>query len=340
MSIVEHNKHQDTAAEFVFAEGFGRASSSLGLGVSSMGLGLAFGPESLGELDDHGIDASPLNPGDIFEPPRIMSFGLDGAPIVPMRLPEGGNSEFSVELEGVTVVPVGIPGGLIFDPPIAGDFGAAGDTDAFFIDVDPGQKLTVVFQPDDAAIQGQITLFDPGGVSLGTIAAIAPGDALLLQNLPGTGTTSGTYQLDATSVAGTGNYTVEFILNASVEQESITGQPNDTIATAQNIDDSAIALLNGADRLAVLGETGEGITDTVVNDIGFSGTGNTANVLTYDSAQGQFLLIDRSQNLHSLAATGGAATFINANRSWVQRARLCEHRSVFNCCQWFRIASD
>src|SRR5262249_52460171 len=68
------------------------------------------------------------------------------------------------------------------------------------------------------------------------------------------------YTLRLTALAGTGAYTAGLTLNAVLEAEGYGGPSNDTLATAQPLDGSAVALQGTATRFGVLGAT-EGGSD-------------------------------------------------------------------------------
>src|SRR5262249_42060491 len=65
--------------------------------------------------------------------------------------------------------------------------------------------------------------------------------------------TSGTYTLKVSGASNTtGLFTARLTLNAALEAEEHGGPRNDTRATAQDLEPSAVALPKGASRLAVL----------------------------------------------------------------------------------------
>jgi len=109
-----------------------------------------------------------------------------------------------------------------------------------------------VLTPQQQTIRAQLELLAPDGSTIGSVSATAAGKTIYLQTLPVAA--GGTYTVRVMSLDGTGGYTVELFLNSAVETEAYTGIPNNTIAGAQDIDSSAIAIAGGADRVAVLGE--------------------------------------------------------------------------------------
>src|SRR5262249_17837619 len=144
-------------------------------------------------------------------------------------------------------------GSLVYDPLASGVITPAGDTDSFTINIDPGQKITVVVHPTVATLQPTVTLQDPANVTLDSGSAAAANQDVILQTVATT--SGGVYTVTVGGVGvTTGSYTVQIILNAAEENERHPGQPtNNTAATAQNIDPSFLSLGGAASRGAVLG---------------------------------------------------------------------------------------
>ncbi|MEZ6062667.1 MAG: CARDB domain-containing protein [Planctomycetaceae bacterium] len=194
-------------------------------------------------------------------------------------------------------------GSLIYDPPVTGFFDAVGDVDNFTIDVDPGQTITVVLTPDDLSIQASVDLIAPGGGSVATSSAAAAGEGVLIQTF--TPTVAGTYTVRATGLAGAGIYDVDVFLNAHVELEAATEGtvPNDTLAQAENIDASAVAVSGTADRLAVVG-----ISDSVAGPDVYSFTAAAGVPVTIVMASETFdgiaTLTDASGNILTYSVAG------------------------------------
>src|SRR5579885_3355844 len=148
-------------------------------------------------------------------------------------------------------------GSLAFAKSHADRVAAAGETDAYTLALDGGQVLTAVLQPTDPSLQVRLELLDPNSATLASADAAQPGAPVVLQTTPITA--AGTYQLELVGLAGSGAYTVSLTLGAAVEAEGIApGAGDDTLAAAQNIDGSSVALPGGADRLAVAGQSDNG----------------------------------------------------------------------------------
>lgn len=149
----------------------------------------------------------------------------------------------------VPTLPLAPPGSAIYQTQVASDFAATAQTDAHTIDLDAGQHLTALFEPQDPSILAELRMLDPSGNVLGTATAGGAGQAILLQNV--VAASDGTYALEATSQAGDGNYRLELLLNAALEVEAHAGPANDTLLDAQDIDSSFLDL--GVRRGAVVG---------------------------------------------------------------------------------------
>ena len=151
-------------------------------------------------------------------------------------------------------------GSLIYDPPITAAVTPSTDHDQFTIDLDAGQRLSLVVQPLDG-LQPSVEFRDPLSVVLDNATGAVAGEAAIVQSAPIA--TNGSYTIDVFGAnSTTGSYTLQVILNADVEDEQYEGSPNDTLATAQNLDGAFVALQGNADRAAVLGELppSEGVT--------------------------------------------------------------------------------
>jgi len=143
--------------------------------------------------------------------------------------------------------------------PVAGRFNSIGDVDAYTLNLDAGQKLSVTLKPGDAFIQGVISILDPNGALIGTATAGSAGATVFLQSVPVA--LSGVYTLQVSSQAGSGAYSLSTTLNATVEAESFGGATNNALASAADLMPSAVALQGSATRLAVTGQTEPGTPD-------------------------------------------------------------------------------
>lgn len=155
-------------------------------------------------------------------------------------------------------------GSLIYDLPLTRTIAFSGDTDSFTLPVDPGQTITVLVTPGIAVFQPTLQLSDPSSAVVAGSAASAPGANVLLQTIGPT--VGGTYTITVGGVgASMGPYTVKVYLNAAIEAASVGLGGDKTLATAQNLDASFIALQTpqaSASRGAVIGSVGNAPLDT------------------------------------------------------------------------------
>ncbi|MEZ6190658.1 MAG: CARDB domain-containing protein [Phycisphaerales bacterium] len=213
-------------------------------------------------------------------------FPLDGSPNSTLPSGDGHPGDdfvlhFSVDRPTNTPLPtfyeVGPSGGRVHThDPLRGAIGEASDVDTFVLDADAGQKLSFRLKALAPELQMHVRVLDPGGAVLLDTVASAAGDSLLIQ--PTALPVSGQYVIEITSAAGVGGYELQATLNAALQ---VAG--NDSIANAQSLDGSAIALGNGAEHLAVTGN----VTGTDYHDSQtITGTVFSPNLLTFKFAPG------------------------------------------------------
>ncbi|REJ69191.1 MAG: hypothetical protein DWQ31_05400 [Planctomycetota bacterium] len=220
---------------------------------------------------------------------------LDGEPLafpIPANVSGDGlvGGDFVVNfVVDQTSLPLAVPlaqiapaGGQVYEGQATGAIAAVGDTDAFTIDLDDGQVISVVLR-GDAGFSGALELQDDGNATLATATAAAPGDDVVLQAIATTG--AGTYTVTVSGDGGsTGAYQLWFVLGAAVEVESHGGGGNDTLAAAQDLDGGFTSLgLVDTERVAVLGTSdatanfvatlGEVDTVFIPNDLEFEFAG-------------------------------------------------------------------
>ncbi len=173
-------------------------------------------------------------------------------------------------------------GSLIGTQSATGYLATEDDVDEFSIDVDARQTVTVVVA-GDAALQPVVALRDPGGRVVAGAMATGPGGDAVLQKVPMAD--AGTYTVIVSdAVRATGAYSIELILNASVELSQYGGPPNDTRASAEDFDRHFIPPGFGtAERGAVLGTVaGDEDWYRFTLDDGQTATLALANVSTFD----------------------------------------------------------
>ncbi|MFM8538294.1 MAG: S8 family serine peptidase, partial [Planctomycetaceae bacterium] len=150
------------------------------------------------------------------------------------------------------LAPVAPLGGLIYTGSRAGLLSGAADQDAFTIAINAGQSLAVAVTPA-AGVAATVTLRDPSGnetVSTPTAAGVA---AIVG---PVSAAASGTWTITVgNGGAASGTYTVEMLVDAAFEEDSLGRAANDTPAAAQPLGGSLITVAS-ASRAAVTGRIG------------------------------------------------------------------------------------
>ena len=116
-------------------------------------------------------------------------------------------------------------GSLIYEGSLSSDISVVDEVDSYTVDVDPHQTITVLGNPD-AGLDLALTLIDPSSATVASADANGVGlDEVILTYGP---TVSGTYTIEVSDVAGgTGNYSLDVILNAAIELEEHDGPRND-----------------------------------------------------------------------------------------------------------------
>jgi len=224
---------------------------------------------------------------------------------------DGGNFYVNFWLDGPDPRPFPVPltaadplGGLVYDRTApAAWIAATSDTDRFTLELDAGQTITVIVDPD-TSLRPVVTLYDSGNNPIGAATAAAAGQDAILQTIPVT--SSGTYTIVVGAAGGTtGAYTVRIALNAAAELESFHGSGNNSRATAQNIDASFVDLGGDVTRGAVFGK-GDPPAGTLPNEIEPNNSAATAN-----SAVANFTAY--SGNFYQLGLKGQIATSTDAD---------------------------
>ena len=145
-------------------------------------------------------------------------------------------------------------GSLIYTTQVSDQISVPGELDEFQIDLDAHQTITAILKPS-AGLTGTLDLSghaaDP--ISVSAISS-GPGDPIVIQTQPTLA--AGTYTFGVSELGGVGGlYNLQLYLNAHFEEETFSGIVNDTLATAENIDHSFIALPSG-ERAAVVTSSG------------------------------------------------------------------------------------
>jgi hypothetical protein len=137
-------------------------------------------------------------------------------------------------------------GSLIYDSAISGTISEVDDTDSFTVKIDAGQMLTLVVD-SEPGLRSKVEVRDQSGNLLGSAAAAANGDSVVLQTVPTHGQLGHivpkTYTVTVAGADGSlGGYNLKLILNAAVEQESYGGASNGSLATAQSLEPAFLPL--------------------------------------------------------------------------------------------------
>ncbi len=155
------------------------------------------------------------------------------------------------------------------------------DVNSLTLALNAGESLTLIGTPSAANQQLVITVLNPGGTTVATATALAPGQNVVIENAPAA--TTGTYTIQISDSSGNlGLYSIQAYLNSYVKQ----GTSNDTIGTAQNINPSSYTLSSGSNRLGLVGSLPAGTLqpgDAFVVSQGTYFTG-TSNILVINEA--------------------------------------------------------
>jgi hypothetical protein len=171
------------------------------------------------------------------------AFGNPGAAYSGSLLLNKGPVPFPTPLASVTPA-----GSLIYQNSTSGSI-ASGTTDTYTLPIAAGQALTILVTPS-SGLQAQLNLSGTG-VATSATSASAGGPAVL--QTVAIGATS-TYTFTVNGLSGTtGSYSIQVYLNAALSTATVGGASNHSLATAQNLDPSFVALNGTAQRGAALG---------------------------------------------------------------------------------------
>jgi len=148
-------------------------------------------------------------------------------------------------------------GSLVYETSASETIATAVDSDTFDVNLDSGQTITLVVQPE-AGLTASVELRDPTGSLLGAATGSGPGSDVVLQTI--STTDAGNYIATVSGAGGTtGDFSIDLILNAAVEIEQHGGPNNNALASAQDLDEAFIGIGPGqAERAAVVGRAAPG----------------------------------------------------------------------------------
>ncbi len=147
-------------------------------------------------------------------------------------------------------------GGLVYQTDVSATISANEDIDRFTVDLAANRTLTVLASTDPN-LRISVEVLDADDASLAAATAGGPGQEALLQTIPVVD--AGTYTVVVASADNTvGDYNVQLIFNAAVEDESHEGPANDVPESAQDLGPSFIPLAHGAASRAAVLATSDG----------------------------------------------------------------------------------
>lgn len=189
-------------------------------------------------------------------------------------------SRFTVEPPPpVSILP---SGSLIYHQSFPGSIGSA-ETDQFAIALDANQTLTVIVEGEPGLVP-TLNIYDPSSQQVDSVTGT--GSSVISSVVPLD--TAGEWMFELMGDAGsTGSYQLTWLLNSGMEAEETGIGDNNSLATAQDINPTALNLGSGqADRLAVIGTlpTSDGIP---VYEDGFESGSLGSQWTTSSTATGQ-----------------------------------------------------
>lgn len=184
----------------------------------------------------------------------------------------------------IPLIPRVPPGSLVHDPFFSAKIFPKGDADSYVVGLGTGQLLSVVVESSET-VKPKISVRNPADSLIGTSVPGAHGSGALIQalSIP----TSGFYRITISGIGtNTGNYNVDITLNAAVEEEGLTGLPNDMVSVAESIDLSFIPLPGGLRRAAVVGKLPkpEAVPPEIPGDQGIESTLSSSSTPETDPA--------------------------------------------------------
>jgi hypothetical protein len=135
---------------------------------------------------------------------------------------------------------------------LEGEIDYAADVDTYTLDLEAGQALRFEALVDQGlAMIANVS--DPNGGVLYTSGFAVPGASILPQAF--TVPEDGTYTISVASGGSLGAYALNIFVNEAIEEESIGGATNNSLATAQSLDGLFRDLGGGMSRAVVRGST-------------------------------------------------------------------------------------
>ena len=192
--------------------------------------------------------------------------------------------------EQLTVFTGGGTGAGVNRSVLSGDVIGSGFPDTVAVDLDSNQTLSIAVRGSNGLIP-DVEVRDPNNVLVGNGTASNANLFLPAMNL----VDAGTYQILIDGASGSsGDYEIEFVLNAVVEAESVTGVGNSDLANAEDIDSAAFfpGAAQSSDRIAVLGDLAE--EQILVASDGFESGGLSGDWATSSTDSGGRIVVTNS----------------------------------------------
>lgn len=205
------------------------STSTLTVGFSGIADGpyrltLLSGPDGFRDVAGNALDGEPLS---FPLPPNVSGDGSPGGDFRVSFVVDYGVAPFPTPLEAKDPL-----GSLVYDPTVLGLIGANGDVDSYTITLDAQQTMSVIVRtPDWGILDLGLGIRRPGGQVL-NFNSTGVGGRELAQSIAATA--AGVYTIEVRGLSGTGEYELEVILNATIEEESAAGT-NDGIASAESL---------------------------------------------------------------------------------------------------------
>ncbi len=227
---------------------------------------------------------------------ELLAFATVGSEEI--KITEGNSADFQSGAVAIhPFVQLEPSGGLIFTSrDNTGTISSPGDREIFTLDMDQGQTITVIIDPD-STLRPAVELADAEHGSIGSAAGGVSGADAVLQSIPVPH--AGTYTIAVSGLSGTtGGYAMQIILNAAAEHESHDGPANDSMASAQDLDDRFVPV--GVD----VGQSGAVVGRVANPAIGPDAFGYRAVAVPFDfediSTTGAPVLVDTDDSVVQL----------------------------------------
>lgn len=143
-------------------------------------------------------------------------------------------------------------GSLIRAGDASGRLDSGEQSDTFTILLDAGQRLSLLAEPQTSGLDLHVAIINPAGGVIAEADQRGTGQPELVSSA--LVNSDGVYSIVLRSSLGTGSYKLSLLLNAEFEvEEADTTSTNDTLGTAQSIDDYQVLGAGGIGTVAAVG---------------------------------------------------------------------------------------